>query len=107
MFTRITVTSQLVGTVVQVLLGVPDAFRKWGRCWPVQDSDTRTRPFRDLNAVKPRILIQPAWADGPNLAGRQWIGADAVFALQLRCNDELLHTILAQRIAEMGVPEFC
>ena len=50
-------------------------------------------------------LVLPARADGPDLAGRQRVAADAVLALQLRRRDELLDPVEAHGIAELGVAE--
>ena len=55
--------------------------------------------------IKPGILVQPAGTDRPYLPGRQRVAADVVFALQFRRDDELLHAIVAQRVAEMRIAE--
>ena len=49
--------------------------------------------------------FRPAGADAPDLAGRQGIRVDGVVAAQFRRGDELLHPVLAHRVAEVGVAE--
>src|ERR1035441_4581750 len=60
----------------------------------------------DVDAVKTRVLVKSTRTDSPDLAGRQRVGPDAVLALQFRRDHELLYAVLAQAVAEVGVPKF-
>src|ERR1035441_3611117 len=98
MLARITVTGQLLSAGIQVLLCVTDAFRERSRCRTVQDSHPGAGAFGHFDPVKTRVLIQSAWTDGPDLAGRQRVRPDAVLALQFRRDNELLQDRKSTRL---------
>jgi len=83
--TRVFFADQLCGSGVQILLGIPDALPKSRRDRLVQNPDAGAGSFVDLNAVKTRVFVTTAGADGPDLAGFKRISTDAVAALQFGC----------------------
>jgi len=78
---RIAITHQLGSARVQVLLSVFDAFLKRTGRRDIDDLDTGSRALIYFDAIKTRILFQPARANTPNLPGWKWICPYGVFAL--------------------------
>src|SRR5665647_2484548 len=99
MMARIAVADELLGARQQVLLGELDALLEWRRAWLVEDLHARARVHVHLEPIKARVLVLTAWADAPHLAGRQRVDADRVLTLDLGCRHELLHAVLAKRVA--------
>ena len=63
----------------------------------------RDLPGNDLDAVQARVLVCSARGNRPDLTGWKWVAANAVLAVQLGGNDELLDAFLAQMVAEVRV----
>src|SRR6516162_8204921 len=103
MFSRIAVADQLVGAAIEVLLGDPHALAERRRRRLVEDAHATARTFCRLDPKEADPLILSAGTDCPNLAGRQGIGADAVFALQFGRRYELLDSVEPHDVAELGV----
>src|SRR5690606_12432140 len=64
------------------------------------------RAARHFDAIQARAGFRAAGADGPHLAGRQWISLDRLVAMELRSRNELFDPVGSEREAEMRVPEF-
>src|SRR6185503_4466648 len=71
----------------------------------VENAYAAPRPGRYLDAIEPGTLVLATGADRPHLAGRQRVAPDVVLALELRRDDELLHAVVAERVAELSVAE--
>jgi hypothetical protein len=101
----IAVPHKLMGSTIKVLLGNPNALaeRRWRRL--IQDSDPAAGRLGYLDPKQARRLILTARANGPGLAGREWIATDTVLALQLRRGHKMLNAIGAETVTELGVSE--
>ena len=102
---RIAVTNQLDGAGIEVLLRIAHRLLKRGRRRLVENSQPTARPLVDLDPTEAGVLVHAPGAQRPDLARLQRVGADAVRAGQLRRDDELLDTLFAQEVAEVGVAE--
>src|SRR5882724_7067421 len=107
MFTGIAIPDEFTRPGVEVLLGVLDTFGEWAWGWTVQDANATPRAFGHLNPIEAWGFLLPAGTDGPHLPGRQWIAADLIFALQLRCDHKGFNTIRSKGVAKLGVPKLC
>ena len=105
MLPRIAVANQLPGPRIEVGLGVLHRLGKRLRGWAVQDAHAAAWAFRNFDPIQPGAFVLPSGADRPDLPWRQGVAPDMVFALQFRGDDELLHPVVAHRVAEVGVAE--
>ena len=101
---RISVAYEVARSRVQILFRWPNAFpkRRWWRL--VEDADTAAWPLGDLDPVQTGGLVVPAWSYREDLAGWQWIAADAAFALKLRRRNEVLDPVEPHAVA--AAPDF-
>jgi hypothetical protein len=86
----------------EVAFGGSDTLTERPRRWNVDDLHTGAWANVYVDAVKAGVVVQAARADCPHLPRRKRIGADSVFALQLRGGNKLLDAILPQDVAEVG-----
>src|SRR5215211_9522263 len=105
MSSRVAVADESPGLGVEVLLGVADALAEGGRHRLVEDENTGAGTGGDVHAVEAGVVVGTTGADGPDLARRERVGADLVFTAHFRGEDELLYSILADTVREVGVAE--
>lgn len=105
MCARIAITNQLGGASVEILLRVTYRLLEGWRHRVVEDFHSRTRPFVNLNPVKPRVIIDlcSTFTDCPDLARLQGIIPDLVICPQLRGRNKLLDAVITDEVAEVGV----
>jgi hypothetical protein len=103
MLAGVAIPDEFDSSRVKILLGVFETFRErpWRR--PVENAHAAARSLGDFNPVQACPFVLPAGANGPDLAGRQRIAADLVFALQLRCDHKGFDTVWSEGVAELGV----
>jgi hypothetical protein len=54
----------------QILLGVPDTFFEWRRCWLIEDLYTPAGTFSDVHLIQTWIFIGATGRNDPCLARR-------------------------------------
>jgi hypothetical protein len=100
---RIAVPHKFMGSAIEVLLRDPNALteRRWRRL--VQNPNAAAGRLRYLNPKKARRLALTARANGPRLAGREWIVTDTVLALQFRSGNKVLNSVGTETVTKLRV----
>src|ERR1017187_4375059 len=106
MLAGFSVANEFLGATVQVLLRTPYTFLEGRWCWLIQNLHSAPWSFSNVDLVEASVLVAATGGNDPDLSRGQRIAANTVFAVKLGSGNKLLHSVLAHRVAELGVTEF-